>query len=67
MARYEFACIDTACDYTVVIEQPITDPVPECPDAHLSPDHDGFYLMPMRRVYSVPGVVFRGGGWASKS
>jgi hypothetical protein len=66
MARYEFACTDAACDYTVVIEQPITEPVPDCPDFHLSRDHEGYYPMPMRRIWGDVAVLFRGGGWASK-
>ena len=66
MARYEFACTDPACDYTVEVEGSITDPVPDGPDFHLSPDHAEYYPMPVRRVFTAPGVILRGSGWASK-
>ena len=50
MPTYEFACTDPACDYTVEVEGPITDPVPDGPDFHLSRDHAEYYPMPVRRV-----------------
>ena len=64
---YEFACTDPACDYTAEIESPITDPVPEGPDFHLSADHAEYYPMPVRRVWTAPGVILKGSGWASKT
>jgi putative FmdB family regulatory protein len=55
MAIYEYTC--GVCDKSVTITRSITDP-------------DGSYAcdacdLPLKRVYALPGVAFRGSGFYS--
>jgi putative FmdB family regulatory protein len=58
MATYEYRC--EVCSKQIEVQRSIDDKLersPYCPNC----------TVPMKRVYSLGGVVFKGNGWGSKS
>jgi putative FmdB family regulatory protein len=55
MPKYEFMCVDcgTHIEYEMSI---VHDTIPLCSRCK----------EPMRKVFTIPGIVFKGTGWASK-
>ena len=57
MATYEYRC--EVCSKQIEVQRAIDDKLersPYCPNC----------TVPMKRVYSFGGVVFKGNGWGSK-
>lgn len=57
MAIYEYRC--EVCSKEQEVERSVTDTLardPYCPNC----------TIPMKRIYSLGGVVFKGKGWGSK-
>jgi putative FmdB family regulatory protein len=57
MATYEYRC--EVCSKQIEVQRSIDDKLersPYCPNC----------TVPMKRVYSLGGVVFKGNGWGSK-
>jgi putative FmdB family regulatory protein len=57
MATYEYRC--EVCSKQLEVQRSIDDKLersPYCPNC----------TVPMKRVYSLGGVVFKGNGWGSK-
>ncbi len=57
MATYEYRC--EVCSKQLEVQRSIEDKLersPYCPNC----------TVPMKRVYSLGGVVFKGNGWGSK-
>jgi len=56
MPTYEYSCNE--CGTYGSIHQSFTDDVPvmQCPKCQIT----------MARIYSAPGLIFKGGGWGGK-
>ena len=57
MATYEYRC--EVCSQQLEVQRSIDDKLersPYCPNC----------TVPMKRIYSLGGVVFKGNGWGSK-